>query len=615
MTKEEGGGGQSADDTKSKEKFSGQINIPFGIEQMALETVRHAIKQSPNQKFCGEPWCFPPSVKGKCEICHSYPVEPLEKYERLFTAIQRGEQEISRESLKNLEKEFLRVQKTIEREGSRIQKSKDEEGIALFSDDPPVQASLGMGEHAGVFYYGVKLYAPKLRSWRDVVIASDGRYYTDTLRKEGREFEGKNEIKEEFGLDYAHGFLREAVRYGWSYSDSGYSIKAFISSRCQKVNGSMLFERLRQLNKDHIYHVEEATHDLVAIYIMTTYLTRLFNDIGRLHFIAEGESGKSTQCRLIAFYCYNPIALGQFSEAYFYRAVGTTSGSVIIDDIDDVSDDLKRAIRHIDKTGYKAEFARRGTMAQDRSGRAITDDYFCPFVKNGIMELEVVSATRNFVIPMTLYPDSKKPKKRLRKNAKPDQELRDMLHVWAMQNWEAVKGAYDEFSLNGITPREEEIIAPLMAVAKVVGEDVYKRLLSYFPKRYKAQKSRQEKDSLWLLALGQIVSNTDPEGSDKVRFSIGELSGWVCKAMEITNPDRCHAIKIQLGKELKTRQAIFTYSRPKGRAEYSVGSDILVGMLKARHYDELLDVDWNSGNPEAWKKMMEKTEVLTSFDT
>lgn len=487
-----------------------------------------------------------------------------------------------------------------------------DEGIRrLFENQPTDKASLGMGVIGDdEFYYGTQFYHHKAHKWSDMVILSREAFFFDNRIKKTKDGEGVNEIREELGLDYEHSFMRESLRHAWSPNQTGFSVQQFVRGECPDLVGKDIYDRLTQMNKDYIFHVDARIHSLIAIYIMATYFLKLFSEVPRLHFVAEGESGKSTQCKLISHYAFNPIALGGFSEAYFYRCVSTTCGTIILDDIDDVPEELQRAIRHIDKVGYKAEFSRRGVMAQDRSGRPITDDFFCFFVKNSIEEPDKVSASRIFLIFMTHFPQGYKLKK-FRRNAKPDQELRDMLYVWALQNWRKVKEHYETLEVPGLASRREEIASPLLAVAKTISEDAYAGLLEFLPDHFKNQKESQEKGGVWLSAIEMILRHHSPL-DEIIRIQISELTTQLSEALGLPE-DKRHSLSVRLGKEFAKRKAVFKYKTPKGRAHYEVRVSDLTDLTLVRGYHELLDIEWNTPNLEEWKKRFEKPGGLSTF--
>lgn len=494
---------------------------------------------------------------------------------------------------------------------------KDDEMEELLSGIPPARLSIGMGLHNDVFYYGSKIWHTRLHKFVDAVITSERKLYLDTLKKVKHKgetkFEGMNEIKDEFGIEYKHGFLADAISHGWSLNDSKFSIKAYLNCDAETVNGRKIFDAIVEENKRFIYHTDEQTHELTALYILTTFFLQLFSDMGRMHFIGAGESGKTSQCRLISFYCFNPLSLASMTESYLYNAVESTSGTIILDDLDDLAEETKRALKHVDKVGYKKEFAKRGSMAQDRSGRPNTDRYFCAFVKNSIDDLESVSASRNFVVDMTKVPKGIRLEK-IRRNAKPNQELRDMLHVWAMQNYQTILANYQELpDISGLNSRQEEIAAPLLAVAKTIDDSLYQKMIGFLPKRADKQKAQTEQSSMFVVALGELLKNIKPtieKPSERITFDFSTLVLWTNNALEQGQEER-QSLSIKLGREFKQHRAIFECSRSRNKAKYSTDKRSFLSFLETRGYLKLMGDEvpgiWLE-EIELWKKQVLTTE-------
>lgn len=495
-------------------------------------------------------------------------------------------------------------------------KRKDDEMEELLNGTPPARLSIGMGLHNEVFYYGSKIWHTRLHRFVDAIITSERKLYLDERKKVRRdgdtEFEGVNQIRDEFGIEYKHGFLVDAISHHWSLNDSKFSIKTYLNCDAEIVDGRKLFDAIVKENKRFIYHTDNQIHELTALYIITTYFLQLFSDMGRMHFIGAGESGKTSQCRLISFYCFNPLSLASMTESYLYNTVESTSGTIILDDLDDLAEETKRALKHVDKVGYKKEFAKRGTMAQDRSGRANTDRYFCAFIKNSIDDLESVSASRNFVVDMTKVPKGIRLEK-IRRNAKPDQELRDMLHVWAMQNYQTVIANYRDLpDISGLNSRQEEIAAPLLAVAKTIDDSLYQNMINYLPKRADKQKAQTEQNSIFVVALSELLKNIIPtidKPSERIVFDFSTLVGWTNTALE-QSPEEKQSLAIRLGREFKQHRAIFDLTRSRNKARYSTDKRGFLSFLETRGYLKLMGDEV----PEKWQEEINlwKKQVLTT---
>ena len=80
--------------------------------------------------------------------------------------------------------------------------------------------------------------------------------------------------------------------------------------------------------------------------------------------------------------------------------------------------------------------------------------------------------------------------------------LRDDLYICLLQYWKDVKQAYDSLKVDGLRGRELEIFKPQLAIAKVIGEDVYKKILSFAVEYVEQSK---QKDSVVPIELNEAV--------------------------------------------------------------------------------------------------------------
>ncbi len=291
-----------------------------------------------------------------------------------------------------------------------------------------------------------------------------------------------NPIKDQFGLNYRTEFNDDSIDYIWkTQSINNYLLGTYTK---KKVRG--LYEDIEKINKKYIDHLNPAAHKYIACWIIGTYVFTLFEQFGRLYFRAERGSGKTKQCRIIKFLAFNSMWVTKGTESSLFRDAEATCGTVIIDNMDKLHEDLKKAIEHSIETGWQYDSTIR--LTNQNEGKTQKFQNFSGMSLNNIYGLDENTIDKTFEVPMLKSINSDI--KRIKPTTKSEnwEILRDNLRYWALDNWEKVKETYESLETE-LSGREYDVAEVPLTIAKLIGEDVYKDVLELVKERMQENES------------------------------------------------------------------------------------------------------------------------------
>lgn len=346
----------------------------------------------------------------------------------------------------------------------------------LLSHKKKQYSSLGMGVHNGVLYYGTVLQEGKKNY--NAVITSDKNIYVEWS-------EDKNEIRDIFGLNYRFDFFDDVLDFSFSNEE----IRKFLSDELnpENYNTQRLYDELKAINKKYVYHNNSSVHSFVACDIMATYVYQIFESLGRTHFEADFESGKSTQTKIYKL-SFNPITSGSLTPASFERVIESTSGTIIIDNFDHCSDELKHLILQDIEIYYKKNS--KAVRSIGKNFKPIALNGYSPLIINNILGLPEVASSRCNQIKMlkTNDPSIAKLSKALKMDSKQFQIIRDKLYIWGLLYWKDVQKSYNNLEVKDLKNRDLEISEAVLSVASLVGNEVYNEVYDLLFQIYQQRK-------------------------------------------------------------------------------------------------------------------------------
>ena len=244
------------------------------------------------------------------------------------------------------------------------------------------------------------------------------------------------------------------------------------SARLEEVYPKVVERVKRFVNFEwdpRLYHV-------AACYIAATYFVQVFPAFPQLHFVGSVSSGKTRAGKTVAFASHRGVAATFTSEASVFRLAEDVGATLLVDDVWGPG----AKITHL---SYK-----RGTVVlrvEKGTGEKLTlklYQTYCPLIFTGVeLPQSEHLLSRAIIVRMQRAPDPN-PKGR---DPEPEdfEDLRRELYLAELTQFPAVRRVYEELAERrrelGLEGRDFEIWGPLLAVAKIVGEEAFRAVLEY----------------------------------------------------------------------------------------------------------------------------------------
>jgi hypothetical protein len=302
--------------------------------------------------------------------------------------------------------------------------------------------------HDGKLYYGLKV-APKQHIW---VNSNRGAFTRDA-------------IDERFSCD------RLPTKSNWEIN----SIKRFLNERAS-VKPDVLFSNLRKfmIRKIHFTAPWQAT--VVVLWVMGTYVHRVFDWYGYLWITSPGRrTGKTLLLEIISALAYNASSImTDPTEAALFRDTALNASTQVLDEIESLrgADQEKRAgLMSMLNDGFKA-----GASIPRVNMKAGTIEYhevFCARALAGINRLAPTLADRCIKI----FLKRKRIEERVERSSRRErsrwlQKKRNALHMFGLLFAPAIAKNYRNANSLPIPPevddRARDILEPLFSIAKVL---------------------------------------------------------------------------------------------------------------------------------------------------
>ncbi len=483
------------------------------------------------------------------------------------------------ESVSEAEKENGKFSVEINNRLEKIRKIEEEEKAfkikAILSGKRKKFQGVGAGIHDGVFYFGTNFYIGDKD--KTAVITSDKEIFIDW----GKE---KNEIKNNFGLNYRFDFFGDLLTFDWSYE----SIKEFLYGTPKNLGIKRCHELILEKQKQFMWHYEKGYYETIACEIQATYYHSIFSSMGRKFFNAEYESGKTQQSNMFSGLAFHPLSSGNMSGASVYRCIESVKPTLIIDDYDKIPEEQKIAFDQTLRVGYKKGM--KAIRADDK--RPIGFDLYSPMIINNVGGLDEISESRC----------TKHVLMKCAKNFNP-QNLENIVYEWtnerdalytsAMLNWKEVKAVYDEIDVPELSQRALERDKATLTIAKIAG--CYDKVLSYLIKNNTARTITAVEDD-WLFQIIKWWKGLSEDNELPKEFSAGEIANeiWgVCLTIEPEDRNfnkEKHKLSWHIGKFL-SKYPIIEARILRGEKKYKLTAETLYRVASAKNYNEILELN------------------------
>jgi hypothetical protein len=245
------------------------------------------------------------------------------------------------------------------------------------------------------------------------------------ITSEGGQFRYLPEDVEKLGFGWPDNVVIPKVRR-WSPA----SIKEFVAGDSEVPDVTALYRDIRAVYETYVEFAHEEYYDMMALFVMGSYVFRLFKSLGYIHFNGTAASGKSQNLNILKALAFNTAWASSMSSAALYRSLAGNPGTVCIDEAEGWDGERGEELRRILNSGYLdgSTVHRVEKGAGDKFYVAQFEAY-SPKAIASINPLDNVIGSRCVIVSM---------RPALRKINEFDhddprwQEIRDRLYLWLM---------------------------------------------------------------------------------------------------------------------------------------------------------------------------------------
>lgn len=478
-------------------------------------------------------------------------------------------------------KESVKKEKNTINEKENKQPPKDPHLDIMLSYEKKPYKTMAIGEHNGHYYFGTILYYGNKKV--PAVILDDGTIHYKWIEKTDEGIKVNDGITDDFGLRFRFELYDDVVDNLWSNK----SINQFRKGNAMKINPLEMFNQIKSINKEFIYHSDERVHSFVACDIISNYFYPLFNAKGRTYFKADFGSGKSRQSLIYQKLSFNSLFAANISAAAFERVIESTGGTIIVDNFDNISDELKQQILQAIEVYYKK--GGKKINADGKNHKPIAFNGYSPLVINNLVGLPEVTESRCNLIQMLKTNKKEIVDKKINEQDPRWNYLKDNLHLLALQNWKKIKEIYQNLNVPELNARDLERVEAVLTIAKFLGEDIYSQILAYIIEINEQQSIKEVSDN-WEFMIFEFLNNFVSEHSKRIRTKdITEGIGY--KIIQSDKTEKSDKLKFShyIGKIFKGIP-IFQKKIIDGWVTYEITREDLNKILFMKGYNKYLTI-------------------------
>ena len=237
---------------------------------------------------------------------------------------------------------------------------------------------------------------------------------------------------------------------------SSQSIVEFLRGQATEPDPALLHQGIRQVYEDYVEFAREQYYDILPLFVMGSYLFRLFSSLGYIHFNGTAASGKSQNLRILDALAFNTCWASSMSPAALYRQLAGMPGVVCIDEAEGFEGERGEELRRILNAGYlDGQKVRRAEKGKNDTFQVVGFESFGPKAIASINPLDYVIGSRCLIVEMApairRIPEFDKDDQRW-------QRLRDKLYLWAMFHAERIADLVESWNRETRDSRAPKLI-------------------------------------------------------------------------------------------------------------------------------------------------------------
>lgn len=305
---------------------------------------------------------------------------------------------------------------------------------------------------------------------RAIITVSSSR----NVSGQGRTYSFITSERQRFGSDESSlshlGYFSDRVprpKQRWSHG----SVERFLRKESTGEVSKAFVGILQQLDT-HIDLGAYENIETLALWILGTYLFRMFPAYPYIHLNGMAEAGKTKTLYLVSLMAFNACMGAETTPAALVRLTHDNQSTLCLDEIEKLQsakDEMSQSVLAILNVGYK-----RGASIQKMEvGRNGKDwsvkelDPYSPKILAGIRGLETTLASRCISIMLIKSENQDVVNREVDSDAPIWGEIRDMIYEGVMSGeWFVIKNIYSVLEDSEIKGRSWETWKPLLALAK-----------------------------------------------------------------------------------------------------------------------------------------------------
>jgi hypothetical protein len=288
-----------------------------------------------------------------------------------------------------------------------------------------------------------------------------------------------------------------------------------------------IFETIRRYIERYIFLKKKETYSLLALWVMGTYLYKLFRYYPYIHLNAEKGSGKTMLMEVMAPICFNGQISANSTEAVIFRDIQNNSPTMFLDELEKMSKEDKEkfaGIMAVLKTGFsKNGLVKRCDGKNKDKIRAFTT--YAPKMFAGIKDLDDVLSDRTIKIKMYRKLNNELFERYTETIATEEEQnyIRNTLYTFGLKYAHKISALYNEPDYDNelcglLSNREQDMWLPIITIAQFIDKEnntnIVNEMMEY-SKSYLADKKAtdySENDTVKILnIINQFIPSHAPE--------------------------------------------------------------------------------------------------------
>jgi len=285
---------------------------------------------------------------------------------------------------------------------------------------------------------------------------------------------------------------------------------------------------------------------LITLWIMGTYLSPIFDAYPYIFLSGTRGSGKTKVLEFVRYLAFSALLTSNASASSVFRIAQANKATLLIDEGEMLSHSKESAdLRLILNAGYRKN---NPVMRTNKDSFMVEFfDVTVPKIIAAINPLEATLKSRCIELVMVRTADKKKGNKRINDTSEEWGLMRDALYRYGLLRMTLAKEIYEsDQEVNILECRQNELFAPLLAVAKTVDGDgsrgVFNQVRDYALSQNEIDDLLDDWHRYILFILNDIVTVTRPykikEIKDKLQYFVEDFdeanrmtSRWIGSAL------------------------------------------------------------------------------------